>query len=100
MNRVQRPGVQTGYDMWAPSYDVTENPAVHLDRRFTLQALAAQAGERILDAGCGTGAHASAVHQKAVRVVGVEQVDLAQTAGSSSSRWSNRVQRTCARQRT
>jgi malonyl-CoA O-methyltransferase len=72
MNRVQRPGVQTGYDMWAPSYDVTENPAVHLDRRFTLQALAAQAGERILDAGCGTGAHASALHQKAVRVVGVD----------------------------
>ncbi len=53
--RVQRPGVRAGYDQWATTYDATPNPLVALDRRHTLPLLRPRAGERILDAGCGTG---------------------------------------------
>jgi SAM-dependent methyltransferase len=52
---VQRPGVRAGYDAWAGSYDQTPNPLVALDRRHTLGLLRPRRGERILDAGCGTG---------------------------------------------
>ena len=48
-------GVRAGYDLWAEGYDATPNPAVALDERITLDLLAPRAGERILDAGCGTG---------------------------------------------
>ena len=51
----QRVNAQTGYDLWSPTYDETPNPVVAIDARYTLGLLAAQAGERILDAGCGTG---------------------------------------------
>jgi SAM-dependent methyltransferase len=53
--RVKRPGVREGYDLWSETYDTTPNPLVLLDRRITLPALAAQPGEVVLDAGCGTG---------------------------------------------
>lgn len=53
--RIERPDVRTGYDLWAETYDVTPNPVVALDARVTVGAVAAQAGERVLDAGCGTG---------------------------------------------
>ena len=69
---VHRVGVQAGYDLWADTYDSTDNPTVHLDRRFTLQALSAQLGEKVLDAGCGTGAHALSLQQLGARVVGVD----------------------------
>jgi SAM-dependent methyltransferase len=52
---VQRPGVRAGYDAWAGTYDRTPNPLVALDRRHTLGLLDPRRGERILDAGCGTG---------------------------------------------
>jgi SAM-dependent methyltransferase len=55
--RVERPGVSEGYDRWSATYDATLNPVVALDRRFTLPTLDPKAGEAILDAGCGTGAH-------------------------------------------
>ncbi len=53
--RVQRPGVRAGYDQWSETYDTTANPLVALDRRYTLTLLRPGVGERILDAGCGTG---------------------------------------------
>ena len=55
--RVERPGVREGYDRWSDSYDETPNPLVSLDRRHTVRALDPRPGERVLDAGCGTGAH-------------------------------------------
>jgi SAM-dependent methyltransferase len=61
MMRVERPGVREGYDRWSHSYDATPNPVVAMDRRVTSSALAARAGERVLDAGCGTGAHLAAL---------------------------------------
>ena len=53
--RIQRSGVRAGYDQWAETYDTTANPLVALDRRYTLTLLRPRVGERILDAGCGTG---------------------------------------------
>ena len=53
--KIQRPGVRVGYDQWSETYDTTANPLVVLDRRHTLRLLRPRAGERILDAGCGTG---------------------------------------------
>lgn len=34
--RVERPGVCTGYDLWSETYDRTPNPLVALDRRHTM----------------------------------------------------------------
>ena len=69
---VHRPGVQDGYDMWAPHYDKTPNPLVTLDRRYTLDCLAARTGERILDAGCGTGTHLRALRYVGACPIGVD----------------------------
>jgi ubiquinone/menaquinone biosynthesis C-methylase UbiE len=69
---VRHPGVRGGYDLWAPSYDTTRNPIVHMDRRVALQALQASPGEHVLDAGCGTGAHLAALQQAGVRTVGID----------------------------
>ncbi|MGE0683568.1 MAG: class I SAM-dependent methyltransferase [Candidatus Binatia bacterium] len=52
---VRRLEVREGYDQWASTYDTTANPLVALDRRYTLRFLRPNVGERILDAGCGTG---------------------------------------------
>jgi 2-polyprenyl-6-methoxyphenol hydroxylase-like FAD-dependent oxidoreductase/ubiquinone/menaquinone biosynthesis C-methylase UbiE len=46
-----------GYDIWAEVYDESPNPVVAMDERHTLGMLACRPGERILDAGCGTGRH-------------------------------------------
>jgi SAM-dependent methyltransferase len=55
--RVEHPGVADGYDRWAPTYDATPNPLVALDRRHTFGTLNPRPGERVLDAGCGTGSY-------------------------------------------
>ncbi len=70
--RVQRPGVRTGYDLWAETYDATANPLVALDRRHTLAHLRPAPGERILDAGCGTGANLRGIVAAGGRAVGVD----------------------------
>jgi SAM-dependent methyltransferase len=57
IRKIERPGVRAGYDTWSETYDQTPNPLVALDRRHTLRLLQPRAGERILDAGCGTGAN-------------------------------------------
>jgi SAM-dependent methyltransferase len=53
--RVEHPSVAEGYDRWAQTYDATPNPIVAIDRRHTFRTLDPRPGERILDAGCGTG---------------------------------------------
>jgi SAM-dependent methyltransferase len=59
--KVERPGIRAGYDAWSETYDQTANPLVALDRRHTLGLLKPAAGERILDAGCGTGGNLRAL---------------------------------------
>jgi SAM-dependent methyltransferase len=70
--RIERPGVRAGYDRWSSSYDATPNPVVALDRRYTFAALAARPGERVLDAGCGTGAHLGRLGASRSRAVGLD----------------------------
>lgn len=55
MKKVRRVSAREGYDLWAEDYDEAANPVVAMDARHTLGVLDAQSGERILDAGCGTG---------------------------------------------
>jgi SAM-dependent methyltransferase len=71
-SRVERPGVRAGYDAWSESYDRTANPLVALDRRHTLALLRPAAGERILDAGCGTGSNLRALLRMGSRPLGLD----------------------------
>ena len=70
--KVERPGVREGYDRWSETYDTTPNPLVALDRRFTLAALGPRNGERVLDAGCGTGAYLARLAAARSRAVGLD----------------------------
>jgi SAM-dependent methyltransferase len=70
--KVERPGVRGGYDAWSHSYDHTPNPLVALDRRHTMGLLRPGAGERVLDAGCGTGANLRALCEAGTRPVGID----------------------------
>jgi len=70
--RVRRPGVRDGYDRWAETYDATPNPLVALDRRVTPVALNPRVGERVLDAGCGTGFYLAALCRARSRAVGLD----------------------------
>ena len=70
--RVERPGVREGYDRWSHTYDATPNPLVSLDRRYTLAALDPRPGERVLDAGCGTGAHLTRLCHARTQAVGLD----------------------------
>ncbi|HZS07843.1 MAG TPA: class I SAM-dependent methyltransferase [Blastocatellia bacterium] len=70
--KVQRVNVQEGYDLWAETYDATPNPLVAMDARHTLKLLAPRKGERILDAGCGTGRNLKPVVSAGGRAVGLD----------------------------
>jgi SAM-dependent methyltransferase len=70
--KVARPGVRAGYDGWSTTYDETPNPLVALDRRYTIAHLAPRPAERILDAGCGTGAHLAALLDACSAPVGLD----------------------------
>jgi SAM-dependent methyltransferase len=50
-----------GYDVWAEIYETSPNPVVAMDSRHTMNLLACRPGERILDAGCGTGRNIGAM---------------------------------------
>ena len=70
--RLSRPGIRAGYDLWAEAYDTTPNPVVALDRRHTMAHLRPRHGERILDAGCGTGIHLRRILEAGGRPVGLD----------------------------
>ena len=70
--RVSRPGVRDGYDLWSLAYDETPNPLIALDRRHTVKLLAPRSRERILDAGCGTGANLRTLVRAGSRPVGLD----------------------------
>jgi SAM-dependent methyltransferase len=61
MSDTKRVSVQEGYDLWSETYDTTPNPVVAMDARHTVALLQPQVGERILDAGCGTGRNLKAL---------------------------------------
>jgi SAM-dependent methyltransferase/ribosomal protein S18 acetylase RimI-like enzyme/mannose-6-phosphate isomerase-like protein (cupin superfamily) len=70
--QVCRVGVQRGYDLWAETYDTSPNPVVSMDARHTLELMAPEPGEAILDAGCGTGRHLSPLVARGCRPIGVD----------------------------
>ena len=70
--RVKHVSVQKGYDLWSETYDRTPNPIVAMDARHTLRLLAPQRGERILDAGCGTGRHLKLLMDSGAKTIGLD----------------------------
>lgn len=67
-----RVDAREGYDRWAPTYHDTPNPVVALDARHTVSHLDPRPGERILDAGCGTGRNIAALLDAGADVTGVD----------------------------
>ena len=72
MKKVRRPTVREGYDLWAETYDRTPNPIVAMDARHTLPLLAPAGGERVLDAGCGTGRNLAGIRRAGGAAVGLD----------------------------
>lgn len=70
--RVEHADVRGGYDRWSETYDATPNPLVALDRRVTIPAVDPRPGERVLDAGCGTGFHVARLSRARSRPVGLD----------------------------
>jgi SAM-dependent methyltransferase len=70
--RVKHVSAQEGYDLWSETYDRTPNPIVAMDARHTLRLLAPQPGERILDAGCGTGRHLKRLIDSGAKTIGLD----------------------------
>ncbi|HEY2386447.1 MAG TPA: class I SAM-dependent methyltransferase [Candidatus Binatia bacterium] len=70
--RVEHADVRSGYDRWSETYDATPNPLVALDRRLTIPAVDPRPGERVLDAGCGTGFHVARLSRARSRPVGLD----------------------------
>jgi ubiquinone/menaquinone biosynthesis C-methylase UbiE len=70
--RVEHVSAFEGYQRWAATYDDAPNPVVAMDIRHTPAYLAPRRGERILDAGCGTGRSLQAMTQAGARPVGLD----------------------------
>jgi ubiquinone/menaquinone biosynthesis C-methylase UbiE len=63
---------RSSYASWAPTYDSDPNPQTALEYGPVLEALAARAGEHVLDAACGTGRYTVALHEAGVEVTGCD----------------------------
>jgi ubiquinone/menaquinone biosynthesis C-methylase UbiE len=63
---------QAGYDLWADQYDQTENPVVWIDGYAMSARVQVRPGERVLDAGCGTGRSFGAMLAQGAELVGVD----------------------------
>jgi ubiquinone/menaquinone biosynthesis C-methylase UbiE len=64
-----------GYRAWAPHYDETLNPLLALESRVLSSALEVTKGDRIIDAGCGTGRSMAYLAACGARVFGVDFCD-------------------------
>jgi SAM-dependent methyltransferase len=74
MNRkeTKRVTAREGYDLWADTYDQTPNPVVAMDSRHTLNLLDPQPGQKILDAGCGTGRNLTRIRGAGAQPYGLD----------------------------
>jgi ubiquinone/menaquinone biosynthesis C-methylase UbiE len=70
--KIERVSVRDGYDLWSETYDSTPNPVVTMDSRYTIELLAPQKEELILDAGCGTGRNLKKLLHAESRPVGID----------------------------
>ena len=70
MNRTQE-----AYDRWARTYDTDRNPQTAMEEADVLALVAPSAGERILDAGCGTGRYCRLFRELQAYVIGVDFSD-------------------------
>lgn len=68
----KRVTVREGYDLWAGTYDRTPNPVVAMDSRHTLNLLDPKPGQKILDAGCGTGRNLAQISRVGARPYGLD----------------------------
>lgn len=69
---IRRIDPRGGYDVWADTYDTTPNPVVQMDARVTPRLVEPVAGERILDAGCGTGRNFPHLLKAGAEVAGMD----------------------------
>lgn len=60
--------VQAGYALWASSYDDDGNPLIALEGPAVQAHFGPLQGRRVLDLGCGTGRHTSALVEAGARV--------------------------------
>ncbi len=65
--------VAEGYRQWSKDYDQYENPLIALEEPLVRELLGPVQGQRVLDAGCGTGRHAAWLAGQGARVVGVDE---------------------------
>jgi SAM-dependent methyltransferase len=70
--RVRHVSALEGYQRWASTYDAAPNPIIAMDMRYTPAFLDPQRGERILDAGCGTGRSLPWMLEAGARPVGID----------------------------
>jgi ubiquinone/menaquinone biosynthesis C-methylase UbiE len=63
---------EAAYDQWAPTYDSDPNPHKVLEEDDVVRLVAVRAGERILDAACGTGRYSSHFSKAGGRVTGID----------------------------
>jgi len=67
-----RVGPVEGHRLWSSSYDRALNPLLALERRFLLPELGSLQGQRLLDAGCGTGRWMEMAWERGANVAGVD----------------------------
>jgi SAM-dependent methyltransferase len=72
MMQLQDIETRKGYDLWAETYEESPNPVVSVDARHTMGILAPRPGERILDAGCGTGRNLAAMIDAGSHPTGID----------------------------
>lgn len=60
------------YDRWAPTYDADPNPQTVMEHHHVVELVTPRPGERILDAGCGTGRYAAVCDARGADVIGID----------------------------
>jgi ubiquinone/menaquinone biosynthesis C-methylase UbiE len=63
---------KSAYDQWSDTYDTDSNPHIALEEEDVVDMVASVAGERILDAGCGTGRYCQLFQRRGAQVVGID----------------------------